>query len=697
MIKRQKQWLLMFKIIFLFLFIVSSLFALGDDVKILADSVKGKGNVLYATGNVVVYSDKYVITADKAEYNKNTKTVKLYGNINLIRDSNLFAKSKYAKINLSNNSSFFNPFFLDDAKTDIWIRSKNAKVEDDVYYTRKAIVSSCNVYKPDWKITYSSGDYSKNTKYVTLYNALFYIKGVPLFYTPYFRFSTDKTRKSGLLRPSFGYSSGEGLYYMQPIYFAPFKSWDFELDPQIRSKRGEGLYGNLRFADSAYSKGNITLGEFKEKKSFAKRYNLKNNSHYGYEINYNRSKLFSGYFGDESQDGLLIDYKYLNDVDYLNLQKNRNYMTSSLITSKINYFLRRDKDYVGLYFKYFKDTNKVSNDDTLQTLPKFQYHRFTEPILFKNLLYSVDYKFNNYYRKTGINARQNEILAPLTFTLPLLDNYLEFSASENLYLTRINYSNGSNSLPNGQYISNYHKFSLSTNLIKKYNNFLHTVNVSIDYILPSFNDKKGYFADFVTLNKEQKSVNFQLEEFFYNNKGDLFLTHRMSQSYLFDNYDYKYGDLLNELIYNFSNKLSITNNLTYSHKYSRISEFQTGITYMGNTYQASLLHTYKHGPDIGDSNLISINASTTYFSRYNYFTNIDYDIKKNYIQNWELGVIMKKKCWDYKVSYKQQVTPILTSGGSNSVKRRGIYLTINFTPIGGINYKFEKDSGQSEQ
>ncbi len=685
----------MFKIIFLVILFVSSVFAFGDNVKILADSVKGKGNILHAVGNVVLYSDKYVITADKVDYNKNTKIVKLYGNINIIRGATLFVKSKYAKINLNNDLSSFNQFFLDDARSNVWMRSEKAKAENDVYYTKNAIVSSCNVYKPDWKITYSSGDYSKNTKYVTLYNALFYVKGIPVFYTPYFKFSTNKTRRSGLLRPSFGYSGNEGIYYMQPIYLAPFKSWDFELDPQIRSKRGAGIYGTLRFADSAYSKGSITLGEFKEKESYAKAYNLKNKTHYGYEINYIRSKIFSGYFGSESQDGLYINYKYLNDIDYLNLQKNRNNLVSSLITSKINYFLRRDKDYIGIYFKYFKDTSLISNDTTLQTLPEIQYHRFTEPILLKNLLYSVDYKFNNYYRKTGVNARQNEILAPLTFTLPLLDNYLEFSASENLYLTKINYSNGSTSLPNGQYISNYHKFSLSTNLVKKYNNFLHTINVSINYILPSFNDKKGYFADFVTLNKEQKSVNFQLEEFFYNNKGNLFLTHRLSQSYLFNNYNYKYGDLLNELIYKVSDKLNITNNLTYSHKYSEFSEFQTGLTYTDKLYKARLLHTYKHGPLIGNSDLISANISTTYFSRYNYFANIDYDIGRKTTQNWELGVIMKKKCWSYKISYKQQITPILTDTGSSSVKRQGIYLTVNFTPIGGINYKFERDSGYS--
>ncbi len=686
----------MYRIVLLLFFLTLSLFALEDNVKILAKKINGKGDTLTAIGDVVIYSDRYVITSDRAKYNKKTKIVQLYGNINIIKDSRLFARSKFATLNLEDDYSFFSPLFLDDEDSDIWIRCDKANLQNGVYYTKKAIVSSCNVYDPDWKITYTSGDYSNNTKFVTLYNALFYIKNIPVLYTPYFRFSTDKTRRSGLLRPSFGYSSDDGLFYRQPIYFAPFKSWDFELDPQIRTRRGAGAYSTLRFADSPYSTGKITFGEFKEKSEYVKKYALKNSKHYGYEINYNRNKLFSGYFGEDAQDGLLIDYKYLNDVDYLNLQKEKSYITSSLITSKVNYFLQKDKDYAGLYFRYFKDTSKVSNDDTLQTLPKAQYHSFTKPIFFDNLLYSIDYKFNNYYRKTGINAKQNEILLPIIFTMPLLNDYLNFSVSENIYMNYISYSNDPTIKHNGQYLSNYHKFSLSSDLTKRYDDFIHTIGLSIDYIVPSFNDKKGYFADFIALNKEKKSINFQLEEFFYNSKGDLFLTHRLSQSYLFDEYDYKYGDLLNELIYKFSDKLSFTNNLVYSHKNKEVSEFQTGATYNGDIYDFSLLHTYKHGKELGDSNLITAKISTSYFSKYNYFANIDYDIKEGYTQNWEFGVKMHKKCWNYQISYKEHTTPILTSSGANSIKRRGIYLTVNFTPIGGIQYKFERDSGQEQ-
>ncbi len=154
--------------------------------------------------------------------------------------------------------------------------------------------------------------------------------------------------------------------------------------------------------------------------------------------------------------------------------------------------------------------------------------------------------------------------------------------------------------------------------------------------------------------------------------------------------------MLNELIYNFSDQINLINNLTYSHKNSQISEFQTGITYNENQYNFSILHTYKHGEDVGDSNLVTFQASTNYFSKYNFFGNIDYDIRGKYIQNWEMGINMRKKCWNYQISYKEDITPILTSSGSNSVRRQGIYFSINFTPLGGINYKFEKETGEQQ-
>jgi len=84
------------------------------------------------------------------------------------------------------------------------------------------------------------------------------------FSLPYFGFSTDTTRRTGLLPPEFGYGNNDGFYYKQPIYFAPYNEWDFQVDPQVRTRRGVGAYGAFRFVDSPDGKGEISFGAFKD-------------------------------------------------------------------------------------------------------------------------------------------------------------------------------------------------------------------------------------------------------------------------------------------------------------------------------------------------------------------------------------------------------------------------------------------------
>ena len=262
---------------------------------------------------------------------------------------------------------------------------------------------------------------------------------------------------------------------MQPIYFAPAVDWDLELRPQFRTDRGEGLHGTYRFVDSAYSRGELTLGYFSEHASYAEKENLKNDSHYGYYIMYDRSQLLSEKYNN-LEDGLWLDINYLNDIDYYNTMSFDSKSYDKLATSRLNYYVKQDQNYLGLYAKYYIDTSKISNDTTLQELPTLHYHHFSSPILVDNLLYSVDYKANNYTRQEGTTAFQNELNAPLTFYFSLLDDYVHASVSENIYATHIAYGNDDSTQENaGKYWRNYHQVSLFTELAKPYDSFYHTI------------------------------------------------------------------------------------------------------------------------------------------------------------------------------------------------------------------------------
>ena len=191
---------------------------------------------------------------------------------------------------------------------------------------------------------------NRETGYLHLWNSLFYVKGVPVFYTPYFGFSTDTTRRTGFLMPYFSYGSTEGFHYEQPFYYAPQDNWDLEFRPQIRTNRGEGIYTTLRYVDSPYSQGSLTVGYFNEKSSFVEKEKLRNKEHKGFEFEYTRSKLVSSYFGANFQDALWVDMTILNDVDYLNLATNNiDDYTGRYVTSRLNYFLTNDSQYFGTY------------------------------------------------------------------------------------------------------------------------------------------------------------------------------------------------------------------------------------------------------------------------------------------------------------------------------------------------------------
>ncbi|MFC2748140.1 MAG: LPS-assembly protein LptD, partial [Campylobacter concisus] len=498
------------KILFLVPVCVFSLSAAVQDVQLLADDVKQDKGIVTANKNVVVYSQDYLVTADCAVYDQNNSVIELFGNVNMMKGKSEVSRSNYAKLNLKNNDTAFESLFMMNKDMEVWMRSDESSSDSEYYRVKKAMVSSCNVQDPDWSITSSSAMLNKQSKFLHLFNPVFRIANVPVFYLPYFGFSTDTTRRTGLLPPELGYGKSEGFYYKQPIYFAPYNEWDFELDPQIRTNRGAGIYGAFRFTESPDSRGEISFGLFTDKNSYqakqkgetSNKAELKNKTHKGIGLKYERDKLIRYLSEADLQEGIWIDATKLNDIDYLNL-KGRDDDYDSLVTSKFNYFIANDDHYFGAYAKYYIDTEKIGskneNKDTLQELPSLQYHKFTDDIVLPNILYSLDLQSHRYDRKIGVRATQYEFMLPASVHVPLLDDSLTFSFYEYLYASRINYENKINSFDDKRedkhtnFVNNYHKFALHTDLAKAYESFYHTLNFGAEYLLPGY--RKGNLDD----------------------------------------------------------------------------------------------------------------------------------------------------------------------------------------------------------
>ncbi|RLA68348.1 MAG: LPS-assembly protein LptD [Epsilonproteobacteria bacterium] len=685
----------MFKHFFIpLLFILTSIEILKantDKIEITAKHIEVTKNQINAKDNVLVYYNDSVIKASSAHYNKENKLLILDGNIELIGYQGSKEHTQHMEIYTDTKEVTFDELFL-VSQNDVWIFSDDVHKKDSNYTFGESLISSCDVENPLWKMTFSDSIYDSQEQYMKMYNAKMYVWDVPVFYTPYLAFSTNKQRSSGLLFPAFGYSADEGFLYEQPIFWAIAPNMDIEFNPQIRTARSVGLYTTFRFADSAYSSGALRVGYFKDKASYAQENDLPNDSHYGVEFNYESSKVFSDSFKEGFTDGLYINTTFLNDIDYLNLQQSslEHFGLTPLQESRVNYFAHNNDYYAGLNAKYFIDTRKESNDDTLQILPSIQLHKYLDYLFWENLTYSVDFHINHLDRKEGATLSQAEFRVPLEFTSSFFDDFLSISLGEELYYSKFFFANGTYTYNDFEYYSNIHKVRLFSDLSKKYENMVHVMQPSIQYVKPG-NDSQSPI-DFSLLSDEQKALfavglpeeqlDLSLSHYFYDNAMKLKFYQRLVQKY-YVNRDYSLGDLSNEMQYNW-HRWSMYSNLIYSHEFSKVRESSTRISLFESTYHFSLGHTYKEIlpdlPNSTDANDVNLVLGYTVNERIKLNAAFTYDIDDASSKQWGLGANYTRDCWSVAASIRQDITPRPTGFTTDNT----FYVQFNFTPFGGV-------------
>lgn len=659
-------------------------------IEITATHLETTKTIVTAKDNVVVYYEDSVIKASSAHFDKTTKLLVLDGKIEMIGYQGSKEHSHHMEIYTDTKEVTFDELFL-VSENDVWIFSEDAHKKEGNYTLGASLFSSCDISDPLWKMVFSHSLYDSEARYLKVYDAKVYLWDIPVFYTPYMAFSTNKQRSSGLLFPGFGYTSSEGFLYEQPIYWAISPSMDMEFNPQIRTLRSVGLYSTFRFVDSIHSSGVLRVGYFKDKTSYTEENTLLNDSHYGVEFNYESSKVFSDKYPQGFKDGLYINTTYLNDIDYLNLQqvKLEHFGLVPLQESRVNYFVYNNDYYAGLNAKYFIDTRKEDNDDTLQILPSIQLHKSLSHFIWDNLTYSADLRINNFYRQKGTTLRQAELRIPLEFTTAFFDDFLNVSLGEELYYSKFFFGNGEYLYDDFRYYSNIHKVKLFTDLTKKYDGFIHVLQPSLAYIKPGGEQQSP--VEFSSLDDEQKELfavglpeeqyDFTLSQYFYNDAMKLKFYQRFTQKY-YVNRDYRFADMSNEMQYNWD-KWKLYNNIMYSPEFGKVRESSSRIALYKTDYHFSVGHTYKQIlPDLPSSiaaNDVSFSFGYTFNEKIKLDGGLTYNIDDASSKQWRFGGSYHRDCWSLATSIRQDITPRPTGFTTDNT----FYVQLNFIPFGG--------------
>ena len=136
-------------------------------------------------------------------------------------------------------------------------------------------------------------------------NGTVYFKDVPIFYSPWLSFSLNNERKSGLLAPSFGTSSDNGLEFDLPYYWNIAPNMDATITPRVMSKRGVQLNNEFRYLNTAF--GGLYQG--KVNAEILPNDSLRNgDQRYGFSIEHKQT-FANGFSG-------LINYNKVSDNDY---------------------------------------------------------------------------------------------------------------------------------------------------------------------------------------------------------------------------------------------------------------------------------------------------------------------------------------------------------------------------------------------
>jgi LPS-assembly protein len=281
----------------------------------------------------------------------------------------------------------------------------------------------------------------------------------------------------------------------------------------------------------------------------------------------------------------------------------------------------------------------------------------------------------------------------LEYTFSLFDDYLNLSLGEDIYYQKIVFDDKENGYERFRYFSTLNKVKIYSDLTKKYDNFTHVLQPSLEYLKPGLENKCHINIDEFSLNQQKlfdvelpkEHYKLSMSQYFYDNEMNLILYQRLSQKYYNKKsilHPYRFGDLKNELKYNIGN-WKIYNEFVYSHYYSKIRESLTYVGYNDPKYNFYIRHTYRDILGDEDSyNLIKANEISFDFDyKYNYAWqfngSISYNLDESSSKQWRFGVKYKQDCWGVSFEIKQEIIP--RPDGSDI--QNSFYLMMSFSPF----------------
>ena len=225
---------------------------------VMGERITGQSDVqTVVEGNAELRRADTVIRANRMEYNVADDLAKAQGQVRINREGNVY-EGTALELYVDAFSGFFtdaryrllqNDAHGEAARVDFIDRDR-AVVHDATYTTCERGDEA--TWRPAWILRAKTIKLDKEEEVGSASGGVLEFQGVPILPVPYMTFPLSDKRKSGLLPPTVGLDSLNGIEYDQPYYWNIAPNRDATVHAAIMSKRGLNLGGEFRYLEPSY-------------------------------------------------------------------------------------------------------------------------------------------------------------------------------------------------------------------------------------------------------------------------------------------------------------------------------------------------------------------------------------------------------------------------------------------------------------
>jgi len=226
--------------------------------KIIAQFYERTEERVFARGEVEVHYGDLILFADSVEVMLQTKDVRAEGNV-VLQSATDVIRAETLTFNADSGLGVMDGARGMAQPTMLFEAARLERRDPRTYALQDARFTSCSQPVPRWQFSCSRATLKKDD-YVAMWNPVFRVKNVPVFYLPYISYPLE--RRSGFLMPQPNHTATKGFELNQDFYWAMARNMDATLKLTFYSRKGLGLGFDYRYILGDGTAGNIVFRSF---------------------------------------------------------------------------------------------------------------------------------------------------------------------------------------------------------------------------------------------------------------------------------------------------------------------------------------------------------------------------------------------------------------------------------------------------